>query len=131
MQSFFYFRWLPALLLWLGPALVLAQVPFPFTIKGKIGNLNAPAKIYLIRGVETKDSATFRNGAFELKGTSDVPHAVDLLVKRDGKLGDGVFGPIKYVRVFVEPTPIIVTSPDSLQNARVTRGDPLRPTTRG
>lgn len=44
------------------------------------------------------------------------------MVKRDGRLGDGVFGPIKYVRVFVGPTPIIVTSPDSLQNARVTGG---------
>ena len=97
-------------------------MPFPFTIKGKIGNLNAPAKIYLTRGVEATDYAMFRNEAFELKGTSDVPYAVDLLMKRDGKLGDGVFGPIKYVRVFVKPTPIIVTSPDSLQNARVTGG---------
>ncbi|AMJ66904.1 TlpA disulfide reductase family protein [Hymenobacter sp. PAMC 26628] len=106
----------------LAPGLALAQTSFPFTIKGKIGNLNAPAKVYLMRGMEPTDSATFKNGAFELKGTSDVPRAVDLLVKRDGKLGNGVLGPIKYVRVFLEPTPIVVTSPDSVQNARVTGG---------
>ncbi len=106
----------------LAPGFAPAQTPFPFTIKGKIGNLNAPAKIYLMRGTQAADSATFKNGAFELKGTSDVPSAVDLLVKRDGKLGDGVFGPIKYIRVFVEPSPIVVTSPDSLQNARITGG---------
>lgn len=106
----------------LAPGLAFAQTPFAFTIKGKIGNLNAPAKVYLMRGTEPADSATFKNGAFELKGTSDVPRAVDLLVKRDGKLGDGVFGPIKYVRVFLEPIPIVVTSPDSVQNARVTGG---------
>lgn len=75
-----------------------------------------------MRGMEATDSATFKNGAFELKGTSDVPRAVDLLVKRDGKLGNGVMGPIKYVRVFLEPTPIVVTSPDSVQNARVSGG---------
>ncbi len=108
--------------LMLAPGLALAQTPFAFTIKGKIGNLNAPAKVYLMRGMEPTDSATFKNGAFELKGTSDVPRAVDLLVKRDGKVGSGVFGPIKYVRVFLEPTPIVVTSPDSVQNARVTGG---------
>ncbi|MFD1469268.1 redoxin domain-containing protein [Hymenobacter caeli] len=107
----------------LAPGLARAQTtPFAFTIKGKIGQLNAPAKIYLMRGMAPTDSATFKNGAFELKGTSDVPRAVDLLVKRDGKLGDGVFGHIKYVRVFLEPTPIIVTSPDSVQNAHIVGG---------
>lgn len=106
----------------LAPGLALAQTPFAFTIKGKIGNLNAPAKIYLMRGMEPTDSATFKNGAFAFKGTSDVPRAVDLLVKRDGKLGHGMSGTIKYVRVFLEPTPIVVTSPDSVQNARVAGG---------
>ncbi|OGX89360.1 TlpA disulfide reductase family protein [Hymenobacter coccineus] len=106
----------------LAPGLALAQTSFPFTIKGKIGHLNAPAKIYLMRGSEPADSATFKDGAFELKGTSDVPRAVDLLVKRDGKLGEGVFGAIRPLRVFLEPTPIVITSPDSMQNARVTGG---------
>ncbi|TPG67273.1 TlpA disulfide reductase family protein [Hymenobacter nivis] len=106
----------------LAPGLALAQTSFPFTIKGKIGHLNVPAKIYLMRGTEVTDSATFKNGAFELKGTSDVPQAVDLLVKRDGKLGNGMNGPTRPLRLFLEPTPIVITSPDSMQNARVTGG---------
>lgn len=48
-----------------------------FSIKGKVKNVNAPAKIYLMSfgsGKTTVDSATIKKGAFEFKG--DVKEAV-------------------------------------------------------
>jgi peroxiredoxin len=109
-------------LLLLAPGLAHAQTPIPFAVKGKIGQLNAPAKIYLMRGREVLDSATFKNGAFELKGTTDVPKSADLVIKRDGKLGQGMFGMRDATRIFLEPGPVVVTSPDSLQKATITGG---------
>lgn len=106
----------------LAPGLALAQTPFAFTIKGKIGNLNAPAKIYLMHGMEPADSATFKNGAFAFKGASDAPRRVHLVIKRDGKLGSGIMGMIDGTLVFLEPGPVVLTSPDSLFKARVTGG---------
>ncbi len=43
----------------------------PFTVKGKVGKLNAPAKAYLTYTVgknRVTDSATVSKGAFEFKG---------------------------------------------------------------
>jgi hypothetical protein len=53
----------------LAPGLATAQTTYPFVVKGKVGQLNAPAKVYLLRG-EVLDSATLKNGQFELKGTT-------------------------------------------------------------
>jgi len=104
----------------LAPGLAHAQTPF--TIKGKIGQLNAPAKIYLMHGLEAADSATFKNGAFEFKGTTDAPRKVYLVTKRDGKLGSGIIGRVDGTLVFLEPGPVVLTSPDSLFKAHVTGG---------
>jgi hypothetical protein len=51
-------------LLLLASGLATAQTTYPFVVKGKIGSLNAPAKIYLLGG-EKLDSATLKNGQFE------------------------------------------------------------------
>jgi hypothetical protein len=56
-------------LLLLAPGLVAAQATYPFVVKGKIGSLNAPAKIYLVGG-EKLDSAILKNGHFELRGAN-------------------------------------------------------------
>ena len=37
------------LLLLAAPIFAQAQAPVPFTVKGKIGTLNAPATVYLLR----------------------------------------------------------------------------------
>ena len=58
---------LPALLLL--PALTYAQKPY--TVTGKIGNLNAPSKIYLMQVIDGKmesDSVVLSNGSFAFKG---------------------------------------------------------------
>ena len=105
-----------------GPCLAQAQTPISFTVKGNIGKLNAPAKIYLFRGMQVTDSATFNNGAFEFKGTTDVPQSASLVIQRDGKRGSGMFGMNDATRVFLEPGPVVLISPDSLRKARVTGG---------
>ena len=77
----------------LTPGLALAQtqptVTYPYLIKGKIGQLNAPAKVYLMTGLESADSVTLHNGRFEFKGTSEFPHSTTLVLERKGRLQSG------------------------------------------
>ncbi len=104
------------------PYLAQAQKPFAFTIKGMLGTLNAPAKIYLVRGMQIADSATLKNGAFELKGTADIPTTADLVFRRKGRLVS-LFGPMgDRTRIFLEPGTLVLTSPDSLAHATIKGG---------
>ena len=107
----------------LAPGLAWAQEPVPFTIKGTIGKLNAPARIYLLQGGRFSNSAALTNGTFELKGTMDAPNGGMLVLARNGNLNDAL-RKVERLGLFVEPGPVIITSADSLHNARVT-GNPL------
>jgi hypothetical protein len=114
-------------LLLLAPGLATAQAATPFIIKGKVGQLNAPAKIYLVYGPQVLDSATLKNGTFEIKGTTDWPRSAALVLARTGRLGDNSTGQAYFQAsdrsfLFLEPSPIVVTSADSLTRARITGG---------
>jgi peroxiredoxin len=102
-------------------AVAQSQAPIPFTVKGKIGQFNAPAKIYLFC-MGRVDSATLKNGTFEIKGTTDIPQLGSLMIKRNGKMGSGLFGSADRKEVYLEPGPVVVTSPDSLLHASVAGG---------
>lgn len=104
------------------PFMAQAQTAIPYTLKGKIGKLTAPAKIYLLRGVTIMDSTTLKNGAFELKGTTDVPKEVELVLQRNGQLKNAYSGSTDRLRVFLESGPVVVTSRDSLVNATFSGG---------
>ena len=68
------------------PALTFAQEDY--TIKGKIGTYNAPAKVYLqyIDGNARKlDSADVNNGQFALSGSVSSPVEAYLILSSDGK----------------------------------------------
>ena len=104
----------------LAPWLAQAQAPTPYTVKGKIGELNAPAKVYLVRGLELLDSTTLKNGSFEFSGTTDRPKEVDVVVQRNGRLKDGFSISRNRTRIFLEPGPVVVTTADSLPNANAT-----------
>ena len=121
------------------PRLALAQpaapTTYPYVIKGKLGKLNAPAKVYLVNGVQVTDSATLQRGRFELKGTAPYLHTATLVLERQGRLQSGwrdmMFGgkmSRAYIespdrlRLFLEPGPVVVTSSDSLRTARVAGG---------
>jgi peroxiredoxin len=123
----------------LAPGLAVAQTPapaaYPYLIKGKIGNLNAPAKVYLMTGLQSADSATLRQGRFEFKGATEFPHSTTLVLERQGRLQSGwrekMFGGQMHrvyvespdrIRLFLEPGPVVVTSPDSLRTAHLNGG---------
>lgn len=107
------------------PSLASAQATYPFVVKGKIGSLNAPAKIYLLSGPQVLDSVTLTSGTFELKGTVDWPHSAALVLARQGNLGDAgqaYFRGADRSYFLLEPGPVVVTSPDSLARARIAGG---------
>lgn len=122
-------------LLLLAPGLSRAQTTYPFLVKGKIGQLSAPAKIYLMNGPQATDSVTLRQGRFELKGTTQMPSTATLVLERRGRLQSGwrekMFGgkmrrvyvesPDR-IRLFLEPGPVVVTSSDSLRTAHMAGG---------
>lgn len=58
----------------------------PFTVKGKVGNLNSPAKAYIQYRDGSNvvmDSAAIVNGAFEFKGATTFPVSASIRVKHD------------------------------------------------
>lgn len=67
------------------PACIFAQ-EIQYSISGKVGAFNAPAKVYLLlqNGRVVKDSVALKNGAFELKGTDKAPRQAMLLLDAKG-----------------------------------------------
>ena len=125
----------------LAPGLSQAQAPaptataYPYLIKGRIAQLNAPAKVYLVQGTERLDSVTLHLGQFELKGAAASPSEAALVLERQGRLQDGwrdkMFGGKMHrmfaespdrIRLFLEPGPVVVTSSDSMRTAHLAGG---------
>ncbi|WP_234736084.1 TlpA disulfide reductase family protein [Tellurirhabdus bombi] len=102
------------------PTLLWAQSG-NYTIKGKLGTVNAPAKAYLryMDGTTTKiDSASIQNGQFEFKGTVDGSARAMLLVDKRGT-GMSNTRPVPAMSLYLEPGAIVINSPDSLLHAVV------------
>lgn len=101
------------------PVAALAQTP-NYTVKGKVGDLNAPAKAYLQYGVNGKavtDSATITNGSFEFKGNIEYPAQATLFVNPKG---NGIHAPYDYTEIYIDKGTTLVNSPDSAKHATVT-----------
>jgi peroxiredoxin len=100
---------------------VVAQTSF--TIKGQLGKLQAPAKVYIGFSVEGKsvyDSADISNGFFQL--TQDVPYPVNamLSVSRTGE-SSTVFDSKSVARLYVEPgVTIWLTSDENIAGFEAT-----------
>jgi hypothetical protein len=107
----------------LAPGLSFAQAPAPYVVTGKVAQLNAPAKIYLVYGPQVLDSATLKNGQFELHGSNGWPHSAELVLERQGRLREGERNGMYHraaperVPLFISPESVTVTSPDSLPKA--------------
>jgi peroxiredoxin len=104
------------------PALACGQNG-DFTLSGKIGTLNSPAKAYLnyvANGKQVLDSAVITKGAFLFKGTVAGPTMARILLDHRGeglrKLGRTVDNEV----VYLEPAMISVAAKDSIKNAVVT-----------
>jgi len=115
----------------LAPGLAAAQTTPRYLVKGQVGHLNAPAKMYLVYGPQVLDSATLHNGQFELRGSNGWPHAAELVLERQGHLREGGRNGMytrsspERVSLFISPEPVTVTSPDSLPKARLAGGPQL------
>lgn len=92
-----------------------------YTIKGKVGALNAPAKAYLqyrTAKAVVVDSAELKNGVFEFKGKVTAPAEARLILKHDAspvdqrKAGD-------VLSFYVENKVITVNAADSVKKASV------------
>lgn len=106
------------------PVIAAAQTP-NFTITGKIGNLNAPAKIYIDYSAEGKgksDSATLVNGTFKFAGNIAGIASSRMTLSREGIRDKEIYatgtGDVIYVNFGKEH--IQIHSADSLYNARWT-----------
>jgi peroxiredoxin len=119
-------NWLLLLSGWLLPGFASAQLPFPYAISGHFGALPASAIVYLRDDKRIIDSAQVHAGHFTLRGSAQQPHSVLLLAAPEGKL-DRRYRYANYpvedaLRVFVEPSLVVLTSPNTLVNARVSQG---------
>lgn len=104
------------------PTVLLAQSG-TYTLNGKVGTLSAPAKAYLMysnaAGRQT-DSITMTNGAFTFSGTVDEPKSAYLIISKSGSGTRS--NDVHYIDIYLEAGKISVTSPDSIDDAKVTGG---------
>jgi peroxiredoxin len=100
------------------PLAALAQ-DGTYTVQGKVGNYNAPAKMYLryqLKGVVTTDSVTLSNGTFKFSGTAGTAPMNAYLVLN----GQGTGLVYKdYKSIYLEKGTINVNSADSVSKATV------------
>lgn len=105
----------------LGPVALMAQQDF--TLKGKVGSLNAPAKAYLtyyVGGNAVTDSCNVVKGAFEFKGSIASPTQAMLKVNHDGapeKTDQRMRIMPDMIYVYLEKATIKVMAADSIKNA--------------
>ncbi|WP_321480851.1 TlpA disulfide reductase family protein [uncultured Bacteroides sp.] len=104
------------------PSLGMAQNTY--LLKCKVGNLNSPAKAYLMyfqNQVQVLDSATITNGAFEFKGSVDAPTEAYIRINHDGTPDNPTIKP-KYdlIAFLIENKTISINSNDSIAKASVT-----------
>jgi thiol-disulfide isomerase/thioredoxin len=106
------------------PLFATAQTTTPqFTVNGKVGNLNAPAKAYLVYKLganQMVDSANIVNGVFSIKGDIMEPNMAQLAIDHKGvgiqKLSDDKN--VDILAFFLYNNDIsITTDKDSVKNA--------------
>jgi peroxiredoxin len=103
------------------PAMLFAQEKY--VIKGKIGQLSAPAKVFLYYQqlpdyTWIEDSAVLNNGVFEFKGMANYPVEASIHLRRNGKR---FLRPDEFCTIFIENGMITITG-DSLPTAIVKGG---------
>lgn len=108
----------------LAPAIALAQTP-NFSLTGKIGTLNKPAKVYfdyMDNGVSHEDSAVVVNGTFKFSGTisGNVTTRIALDHTGEGK-PHAIYAPNSdAIYIYFGKEKVQITSNDSLNNAKIT-----------
>ncbi|HEY4198614.1 MAG TPA: TlpA disulfide reductase family protein [Mucilaginibacter sp.] len=109
------------------PVLAYAQVPQPFDVVGKFGNMNAEIYLgYQLGSNKILDSAKVVNGSFELKGDLIYPSLSILIVdyKGVGSSKLDVSATSDKVVFYLDKGTINMQSPDSAYKAKIT-GSPI------
>ncbi len=114
----------------IAPALLFAQEG-KFVLKGKIGQLNNPAKMYLMLeddgrpDSELLDSCNIKNGAFEFTGTVTSLNRATLVLSHNGeRYAVTIKSPqFDYLNLLLEPVQFSVSSVDSVKKASI-KGSP-------
>jgi hypothetical protein len=108
------------------PGWAAAQQPFAYSITGQLGPLPPAATVYLRQNRQLLDSTRVRNGHFALRGTSQYPKQVQLLLAPTGVLAASFRARTQYAgdskELYLEPTPIELTSRTGLRQAKLTAG---------
>ena len=108
-------------LMLIAPVALFAQKG-DFRLKGEIGKLNAPAKVYLTYRagtVNVVDSSSINNGKFEFKGTVNDPIKANIVLNHQGS-GMRRSKSVESLAFYLESGMIKVSSPDSLGKAKIT-----------
>jgi peroxiredoxin len=101
------------------PLAVMAQ-DANFTVQGKVGSYNAPAKMYLrylVKGKTVTDSVTLSNGNFKFNGSVSAAEPSNAIVVLNQQ-GTGVVYK-DYKSIYLEKGTINVNSADSVSKANV------------
>jgi peroxiredoxin len=102
------------------PVMAFAQEG-KFTVKGKIGTLNAPAKAYIQyrnAGKTIADSAVLKNGEFTFTGLASATPAQAYVILNPK--GTGMRAAEEYKSIYLEPGTIALKSESTLEKAIVT-----------
>lgn len=94
-----------------------------FTIKSKIGNLNAPSRAYLMYMLGANrvlDSAIINNGSFEFKDKIVNPSSALLIIDRRGVGIDKLDSTVDNLSFYVDKGEISINSADSASKAQIT-----------
>jgi peroxiredoxin len=104
---------------------VLAITPFvafaqqDFNVKGEVGKINSPAKVFLIynnAGQRMIDSAEINAGVFNFKGSVSEPEQAILVLDHEGAGLSGIVRP-DMTQLYLEKGNVLVNAKDSLSNA--------------
>lgn len=109
------------------PTLLFAQNnPDNYTLKGKVGNLNAPARAYLLYGVKGKevlDSTAIVNGEFKFHGYIAEPVSAIIAINPTGinfsELRKGK-DPIDAIDLYLDKANIVLSPVDTLAKTQIT-----------
>ncbi len=101
------------------PLSLLAQKGF--TVRGTIGNLDAPAMAYLSYkndGKKVIDSTLIRKGKFRFTGKLSSPATAEIEVKHDTTTRPK-YSRTDYLGFYIENSDIVITSKDSIWRAEI------------
>ncbi|SFW84542.1 TlpA disulfide reductase family protein [Chitinophaga sancti] len=98
----------------------IAKAQQHFVIKGKLGHVKEPAKVYIMyfnRYMQT-DSAEVRNNEFTLSGVAGLKQRVNIFLRQGGQGGNSRYSSDQ-LAIYLEEGVIEVSSPDSLLHAKL------------